>query len=169
MDSFLSMDVQRAAIQSMESLYILATSKNISTIKGRYDFLLTVIPKLKSARNNSQYSTFIKGALDQFRTMYPTGEPQDFQLAVISNPETFDINEFYCNSLTNGITNYCQKQIEEIKNLKRESSKTKRVAKVLETIKSAENELQLKCLSSKSYTKAIGEVKTLFSDISEMS
>ncbi len=31
MDAFFTMDVQRAAIQTMETLYIIATSKNIDT------------------------------------------------------------------------------------------------------------------------------------------
>ena len=63
----LYMDVQRAAIQVMETVYIIATSKNIDTIRGRHDFLLTIIPTLKSAKNNPQYSRLIQMALDQFK------------------------------------------------------------------------------------------------------
>ena len=81
-----------AAIQTMESLYILATSKNIETIKGRYDFILTLIPTLRTAKSNSQYSAIIQTALGQFKTMYPTSVPQEYQLSVLSNPETFDLN-----------------------------------------------------------------------------
>jgi len=45
MESILAMNVQTVAIQSMETLYILATSRNIDTIKGRHEFLLTIIRK----------------------------------------------------------------------------------------------------------------------------
>lgn len=169
MDTFLAMDVQRAAIQTMESLYILATSKNITTIKGRYDFILTVIPTLKSAKNNSQYSVFIQTALEQFKTMYPASEPLDYQLAALSNPETFDINEFYCNSLTNGIRRFYETQVEEIKNLKRESAKIKRISKVKETIKLTQNELQLECSSTTSYLATKDEIEKLISNLNVMS
>lgn len=161
MDSFFAMDVQRAAIQTMESLHILATSKNIDTIKGRYEFLLTVIPTLKDAKNNSHYGILIQGALDQFKAMYPAGTPQNYQLAVLNNPDSFEANEFYCNSLVNAIKRFCEKQSEEIRALKKESARAKRVSKVIDTIKSTQNELEAKCSSASSFPTAIAEFKTL--------
>lgn len=161
MDTFLAMDVPRAAIQTMESLYILATSKNISTIKGRYDFILTVIPTLKSAKNNSRYSIFIKTALEQFKAMYPASEPEEYQLAALSTPDTFDINEFYCNSLVDGVKRFYEKQVEEINNLKRELAKNKRITKAIETIQLAQNELQLNCSFTTSYFVAKEEIERI--------
>jgi len=35
MDNFIAIDIQRAAIQTMETSYIIGTSKNIDTIKSR--------------------------------------------------------------------------------------------------------------------------------------
>lgn len=163
MDTFFEMDTQRAVIQTMESLYILATSKNIETIKGRYDFLLTLIPTLKSAKNNPQYSNVIQSAFGQFKTMHPTSVPQEYQLTVINNPETFDINDFYCSSLVNATKRYYEKQFEEINALKKETAKTKRVVKVIDTIKLVQNELQLKCSASKSYSTANVELEKLLS------
>lgn len=165
MDTFFALDTQRAVIQTMESLYILATSKNIETIKGRYDFLLTLIPTLRSAKGNSQYSSVIQSASGQFKTMYPTSVPQDYQLSVINNPETFDINDFYCSSLVNATKRYYEKQLEEINALKKETAKAKRVAKVIDTIKSVQNELQLKCSASKPYPTSIIELEKLLSAI----
>jgi len=163
MDTFFVMDTQRAIIQTMESLYILATSKNIETIKGRYDFLLTLLPTLKSAKNNSQYSNVIQSALGQFQTMYPASVPQNYQLEVINNPEIFDPSDFYSNSLVNATKRYYEKQLEEINALKKETAKTKRVAKVIDTIKLVQNELQLKCSASKSYSTAIVELENILS------
>ena len=163
MDTFFVMDTQRAIIQTMESLYILATSKNVETIKGRYDFLLTLLPTLISAKNNSQYSNVIQSALEQFKTMYPAGVPQNYQIAVINNPETFDINEFYCNSLVNAAKRYYDKQFGEINALKKETAKTKRVGKLSDSINSVQNELQTKCSNSESYLTAKAEVEKLLS------
>jgi hypothetical protein len=161
MESFFAMDVQRAAIQTMETLYILATSKNIDTVKGRYEFLLTVVPTLKSAKVHPQYATLIQGALDQFKTMYPASVPQDYQLAVLSNPDTFDASEFYCTSLLNAIKRLCEKQAEEIKALKKEAARTKRVSKVIDTIKSTQIELESKCSLAPSFSKTLAEFQTL--------
>lgn len=161
METFFTMDVQRAAIQTMETLYIIASSKNIDTIKGRYDFLLTVIPTLESAKSNSQYSTIIKMSLDQFKTLYPASAPQDYQLAVLSNPDTFNVKDFYSKSLVNAIKRFCEKQYEEIKALKKETTKAKRISKVIETIKSVQYELESKCTSAPSFQIAIAEIKKL--------
>ena len=165
MDNFFTMDTQRAIIQTMESLYILATSKNIETIKGRYEFLLTLIPTLKSAKSNSQYSNVIQSALDQFKTMYPASVPQDYQLSALKDPETFDVTEFYCFSLVNATKRYYKKQFEEINALKKESAKTKRASKVIDTIKLVQNELQLKCSSSASYPTSKIEFEKLLSTL----
>lgn len=167
MDTFFTMDVQRAAIQTMETLYIIATSKNIETIKGRYDFLLTVIPTLKSAKSNPQYPTIIKMALDQFKTMHPAIVPQDYQLAILSNPDTFDVSDFYCHSLVNAIKRYCEKQSAEIKALKKEGAKAKRISKVIENIKSAQYELETKCSLTSFFPSALAELKELTDTFSE--
>jgi hypothetical protein len=155
------MDTQRAVIQTLESLYILATSKNLETIKERYDFLLTLLPTLKSAKNDTQYSIVIQSAIVQFKTMYPTSVLQDYQLTVINNPDTFEISEFYCDSLVNATKRYCKKQFEEINTLKKETAKTKRIIKLADSIKSIQNELQLKCSASESYQTAKVELEKL--------
>ncbi len=161
MDNLFAMDVQRAAIQAMETVYIIATSRNIDTIRGRYDFLLTVVPTLKSAKHHPQYSTLIQKALEQFKAMRPASVPQDYQLAIIQNPDTFDITEFYCGSLINAMKRFCEKQSKEIKGLKKETAKTKRISKVMDTIKVTRSELETKCISTTSYPTALNEIEKL--------
>jgi len=163
MDTFFAMDVQRAAIQVMETVYIIATSKNIDTIRGRHDFLLTIIPTLKSAKNNPQYSSLIQMALDQFKIIYPASIPQDYQLAVLSSPDTFDISEFYCSSIVNSMKRFCEKQSEEIKALKIKAARTKRIKKVIDTIKTTQNELQGQYSSASFFSTALAELEKLVS------
>ncbi|MCB0751935.1 MAG: hypothetical protein KDC52_10710, partial [Ignavibacteriae bacterium] len=64
-----------------------------------YKFLLTVIPTLRKGKNSNGYENCINLARIQFKTMYPASELQEYQLSAISNPEKFEINNFYCNSL----------------------------------------------------------------------
>ncbi len=145
----------------METVYIIGTSKNIDTIKSRHNFLLTIIGTLKQGQSNSQYSTYIQMSLDYYKTVYYDRAPQDYQLAILSNPNNFDLNEFYCNSLVTAIKRFCGEQIEEIKSLKKETAKAKRITKVTETIKSAKNELQTKCSTASSYSTALAELEKL--------
>jgi hypothetical protein len=168
MDTFFTLDVQSAAIQIMETLYIIATSKNINTIEERYDFLLTRIPTLRSAKSNSQYSTIIRTAIDQFKTLHPAVSAlEDYQLTALDNPDIFDFTDFYCNSLINAIKRFCEKQSEEIKALKKEVARAKRISKVIETINSTQHELEAKCSSALSFQTVLSEFKKLSDTFSE--
>lgn len=169
MDTFFALDVQSAAIQIMETLYIIATSKNIDTIKGRYDFLLTRIPALRSAKSNSQYSTIIRTAIDQFKKLHPAVNVlEDYQLTALSNPDTFNVIDFYCNSLVNAGRRFCEKQSEEIITLKKEDARAKRISKVIGTIKSLQTELETKCASALSFQTSLTEIKGLANSFSEI-
>jgi hypothetical protein len=161
MDAFFVMDIQGAAIQAMETLYIIATSRNINTIIGRHDFLLLVLPRLQSAKTNEHYLEVIRSPLEQFKRMHPASEPQDYQLAVLSNPETFDVTEFYCNSLVSAIKRFCEKESEEINALKKEAAKAKRTSKIIDTIRLGKAELQNRCSSASYYPTALVEFKAL--------
>lgn len=169
MDNFFAMDIQRAGIQALETAYIIGTSKNIETIKSRYNFFLTIpeggstslIGTLKQGQNNPQYSTYTKMAIDSYKTNYYDRPLQDYQLNLLSNPNGFDLNNFYCNSLVNAMKRFCGEQTEEINAMKKETAKAKRAAKVLETITTTKNELQTKCSTASSYPTALAELENL--------
>ena len=173
MDDFFAMDIQRAGIQVMETVYIIGTSKNIETIKSRHDFLLTTrwtgrtekvlspIDTLKQGQNNPQYSVYIQAAIDYYKSSYYDRTPQDYQLAILSNPGDFDLNDFYCKALVNAMKRFCGKQENEINALKKENAKAKRKAKVIEAIKSTQAELQAKCCRASFYDQAISELEKL--------
>src|SRR3989442_265256 len=107
MDAFYTMGVQRAGLQALETSYIIGTSKNIETIKGRYKFLqavyegsnVSVIGALKQAQNDPQYPACMKLAIEQYKNMYPGRDHLDFQLTILSNPNGFDLVDFYCTAL----------------------------------------------------------------------
>ncbi len=161
MDDFFKMDVERAVIQTMETLYLIHTSKNIETIKGRYEFLHTLIPTLKSGKSNPTYLALIQEALGRYNTIHPSSVPQDYQLNVLYNPDAFDVKEFYCISLINAIKRYCEKESEEIRALQKEAAKAKRISKMNDIIKSTLHELQSTCSSASSYQKVLIEFQAL--------
>lgn len=161
MDNFFAMDIRRAGIQVMETVYIIGTSKNIETIKSRHDFLLTVIDTLKQGQDNPQYSVYTQAAIDYYKSTYYDRSPQDYQLAILSNPSDFDLNDFYCKALVNAMKRFCGEQENEINALKKENAKAKRKAKVIETIKSTQAELQAKYGRASFYDQSISELEKL--------
>lgn len=161
MDDFFAMSIRGAGIQVMETVYIISTSKNIETIKSRHDFLLTIIDTLKQGQNNPQYSASIQMAIEYYTSLYHDRAPQDYQLSILSNPNDFDLGDFYCKALINAMKRFCEKQEAEISALKKENAKTKRKAKNIEVLKSTGVELQTKCSATSFYAQAISELEKL--------
>mgnify|MGYP001176929154 CR=1 FL=1 len=174
MDNFFAMDIQRAGMQALETAYIIGTSKNIETIKSRYNFLLnapevpqgldpalSILDTLKKGQSNPQYSTLIETACDNYKTNYYDRPLQDYQLNLVTNPNGFDLNSFYCISLVNAVKRFCAEQAEDINAMKKETAKAKRAAKVLETIRTTQTELQAKCSTASSYSTALAEIQNL--------
>jgi len=161
MDNFFAIEMQSAGIQVLESSYIIATSKNIETIKSRHDFLLQRLQSLKQGQSNSLYSACVNLTTEHYKTMYYDRPLQDYQLAILANPNRFDMNNFYCNSLVSSMKRFCEEQTEEINAMKKETAKVKRATKVLETIKTTKTELQAKCSTASSYSTALTELETL--------
>ena len=161
MDNLFLIEMQSAGIQVLESSYIIATSKNIDTIKSRYEFLLERISSLKQGQSNPHYSSGVQLATDRYKELYYDRPLQDYQLSIISNPKGFDINNFYCNSLVGAMKRFCEEQAGEINAMKKETAKSKRTAKVSETIRTSKTELQAKCSTTSSYSTALTELKSL--------
>jgi hypothetical protein len=80
---------------------------------------------------------------------------QDYQLTILSNPNNFNLYDFYCGSLINAIKRFCVEQAEEINGMKREGAKQKRAEKTMQIIKKTKNEVQIKCSASSSYSVAL--------------
>jgi hypothetical protein len=171
MDDYSSMNVQRAAVQAMETVYIIATSKNLETIKSRFRFLFadyggavpSALNTLRKAQGDSEYSPCIRIAVDQFKTIHSGHMPESYQLAFIQDPAAFDLNEFYCRSLVDAMKRLCLEQTEEIRAFKKEAAKVKRIAKTVETIRSTIGELEERCASAPSYSTALAELQKLAS------
>lgn len=161
MDNFFALEMQSTGIQVLESAYNIATSKNINTITSRHDFLLQRIAALRQGQSNLQYSSIIQMVTERYKTMYYDRPLQDYQLDILSNPNSFDLNNFYCSSLVNAMKRFCNEQSEEINAMKKETAKSKRATKVLESIKTSKNELQTKCLTASTYSLALAELDNL--------
>jgi len=155
------MSIQGVGLQVLETVHIIATTKNFDTIKGRYELLLERIDTLKNAESNRLYSTDINTSIETYKSMYYDRPLQDIELSAILKPNNFDVQNFYSEALVNCIKRFVEEQTNEISGLKSENAKTKRRVKVIDKIKLSKDELQNKCASASSYSNALNSLETI--------
>lgn len=165
MDNYFSMSIQGVGLQVLETVHIIATTKNFDTIKGRYELLLERIDTLRKAESNRLYSADINTSIETYKSMYYDRPLQDFELSAILKPNDFDPQNFYCNALVSCIKRFVEEQTNEISGLKSENAKIKRKAKTIEKVNIAKSELQNKCSSTSTYLAALNSFETLQSNL----
>ena len=155
------MSVQGLGIQVLETVHIIATTKNIDTIKGRYELLVERIEFLRRAAKDRQYSTDVNASIERYKSMYHDRLLHDFELTAISKPNDFDTESFYCDALVACMKRFAMEQENEINSLKSENAKAKRRSKVVEKMISAKDELQYRCSSSLHYSSAVSSLQQM--------
>ena len=165
MDNYFSMSIQGVGLQVLETVYIIATTKNFDTIKGRYELLLERIDTLRKAESNRLYSADINTSIETYKSMYYDRPLQNMELSAILKPNNFDVESFYCEALVNCIKRFVEEQTNEISGLKSEMAKIKRKAKVIEKVNVAKIELQNKYSSTPSYLSALNSLETIQSNL----
>lgn len=159
MDNYFSMSIQGVGLQVLETVHIIATTKNFDTLKGRYELLVERLDTLRKAESNQQYSADINTSIETYKSMYYDRPLQEFEISSVLKPNIFNAQNFYCDALVNCINRFTREQINEIGNLKSENAKIKRRSKVIEKINLAKNELQNKCSSTPSYLSALNSLE----------
>ncbi len=143
-----------AGVQVLETMEILATSRVLKTIKGRYEFLKQTLPILQSGVHNSRYSVDIQGAIDRYHGMYYDKRPNEEALAALQNPNAVQLPELYSRALLRGMAAHLREENEAIQSLKRADAVMRRKAKLLETVRVAQIELDAECLAVPTYASA---------------
>ena len=167
MDNYFSMSIQGVGLQVLETVHIIATTKNFDTLKGRYELLIERLDTLRKAQNNQQYSADINTSIETYKSMYYDRPLQEFEISSVLKPNIFNAKNFYCDSLVSCINRFTEEQINEIRNLKSENAKIKRRAKVIDKVNLAKNELQDKCSSTSSYLSALNSLETIQTTLNE--
>ncbi|MBK8498387.1 MAG: hypothetical protein IPL52_06105 [Flavobacteriales bacterium] len=143
-----------AGVQVLETMEILATSKVLKTIKGRYEFLRQTLPILQTGRSNPRYSLDIQTAIDRYHSMYYDKQPTEEALAALQNPSAVQLPELYSRALLRGLAAHVREENDAIQSLKRADAVTRRKAKLLETVRVAQIELDAECLLVPAYASA---------------
>ena len=161
MDNYFSLSIQGVGLQVLETVHIIATTKNFDTLKGRYELLLERIATLRNAESNRLYSADINTSIETYKSMYYDRPLQDIELSAVLKPNNFDVQSFYCEALVSCIKRFVEEQTNEISGLKSENAKAKRKAKVIDKIKLSKDELQSKCASTSSYLTSLNSLETI--------
>lgn len=161
MENYFSMSIQGAGVQILETVHIIATSKNFDTIKSRYEFLQERIETLRKAENNPQYPADVSASIEQYKSMYVNTPLNDFELSTVLKPNNFNVQNFYCDALVSCIKRFAEQQINEINSLKSENAKAKRKTKAIEKINLSKDELQSKCSSTSFYLTALNSLEAI--------
>ncbi len=160
-EDYIPESIQRTGLQVLETIHIIATSKSMDTIKGRYDFLLEIIGTLQKGQNNSRYFSDIQKSIDKYKSVFYERIPQDFELAVLFKPTEFNLIDFYCKSLFVAFKRNVEEHSEQIKLLKREDAKVRRKEKIKEITRFTKDELNNRCLSAPSFADVINELEKI--------
>ena len=165
MDNYFSMSIKGVGLQVLETVHIIATTKDFDTIKSRYELLLERIDTLRNAEINRLYSADINTSIETYKSMYQDRPLDNIELSAILKPNKFDVQSFYCKALVSGIARFVDEQTNEISGLKSENAKLKRKAKIIDKIKLSKDEIQSKCASTSSYLNALNSLETIQSNL----
>ena len=144
-------DVRRSTVQAMESAYIIATSKTLDTVTSRYEFLKEIFLGLATQAKTPSYLMRVQQGIDDFKAVRYNAILESYQIDLVTSPDTFDLREFYANALENVALRIIEGHLSNIKALKREDAKQRRIEKMKEDLQTCVNELTANCQGCKSY------------------
>src|ERR1035437_5998183 len=78
-------------------------------------------------------------AIDDYSVRYFNRIPGESDISKLTSPHSFDLEVYCIISLINGFKRYFEEQLDEIEFLKSNSSKEKRISKVIHNILSVKN------------------------------
>ena len=150
--------IQRQGIQLLESITILNNTKNIDTLKGRFEFIKKMYDYFIEAYSNKRYISDIQIAIDEYKTMYYDKILKDFELSLIVKPSNQDLDLYYSKCLVNSFMLFYEEQRKQINSLKRKNAKERRLEKIVAVADETLNELRLIKDTSKISTEHIGKI-----------
>ncbi|HHT9079208.1 TPA: hypothetical protein ACT5CJ_001988 [Flavobacterium psychrophilum] len=136
---YTSQMLQGKIYQTLETIDIMESTKNLDTLISRFDFLITIYDDLKIGSVHLNYKRDFQNSLDKYKQMYYDKTPTQNQLNAIVNPLKFDLITFYYISVYQCFVRCYEFQNQVIETLKTEKGKQGRFIKLLENLYLAKN------------------------------
>lgn len=124
--------------QLLESLQLIADSKNLDIVIGRYDFVKKLTANLSSFAATAVYNKTLFSVIDDFKTNYYDKTITDEQLFFCKNPQAKEQLEiFYSVNLLKCLGNASRTHLESIEGLKQVRAIYNRYQKIIDLINMA--------------------------------
>lgn len=158
-------NITSKALQFLESVYLLHTTKNIDTLTGRYSFILSLYPALTDASVNKRYISDIQKAIDRYKALYYDRIPNEIELALLIKPNIVSLRNFYSECLNACFYNFHEEQEIQISALKRADAKERRKRKTIEVCKLTISELQKSGSTAEKHLNYISTLQNLLTTL----
>ena len=153
--------IQRKGLQLLESINVLWNTKNIDTLKGRFEFIIQMYNDFIKASNEKRYISDIQNSIDEYKRMYYDRIIQDFEIQLILKPNFDNLNLFYSKCLNNCFLKFYEDQNFQIEQLKQENAKTKRRIKIIEVANETIFEMNKIDTENTDHLLRINEIKNI--------
>jgi len=114
------------AIQLLESIYIVETTKNLDTLSGRIDFINGMYGYFIPASKMKSYQGHMASVIDEYKAMYYDRMLTENQVNLLLYPNIENIHLFYSDCIVSCYIRYVEQQTIEMNKLKTEAGKERR-------------------------------------------
>lgn len=159
--------IQRQGVQILESLHILSNTKNIDTLKGRFEFIEKIYDNFIDASNNKRFVSDIQHSIDEYKTTYYERIPTESEISLLIKPDKEKLRKFYIESIFNCFKRYQEEQENQIESLKRQDAKNRRIKKILSIAKEAKEEMIDKSTDKENIDDFLNEIEEIIQAYNE--
>ena len=128
-------------VQILESLNIIATTKSIDTLLGRFEFLEKIYDYFILASSNKRYISDIQISIDEYKTRFYERIPMESEINLLIKPNKNNLITFYIKCIYDCLVRFKEIQILQIENLKQQNAKIRRFNKIVDVAKLSKSEM----------------------------
>ncbi len=134
--------IQNQGLQILESLNILSTTKNIDTLKGRYEFINQLYDNQINASLNKRFLSDMQKSIDQYKSTFYERIPSDHEISLLIEPNKENLRKFYAECIMNCFKGFLADQEKQMETLKKQDAKVRRIKKIMNVAEEALTELK---------------------------
>ena len=153
--------IERRGIQILESLHILSNTKNIDTLKGRFEFIENLYDDFVNASSHKRFVSDIQNSIDEYKMTYYERIPNEYEINLLIKPDKENLKKFYIDCIFNCFKKFQEEQEKQIESIKRQDSKERRIKKILNVANEAKSEMMDKSSDKQMIDNYIYEIEQI--------
>ncbi len=153
--------IQRLGVQILESLHILSNTKNIDTLKGRFEFIENLYDDFVKASTHKRFVSDIQNSIDEYKMTYYERIPNEYEINLLIKPDKENLKKFYIDCIFNCFKRFQEEQEKQIESIKRQDAKERRIKKILNVANEAKSEMIDKSSDKQMIDNYIDEIEQI--------